>query len=154
MQNLSTTHLADIREWDEVYVPAGRGRTNFIDAADIAEAAAVCLTTSGHDGTAYEITGCEALTYDEVAAILSEACDRPITYPRPSAKAFKARMRAAGHDESFVGVMAAIYATARFGMAGGTTDDFRRLVGRDPRTLSEWAALNAACFMKVEGVTG
>ena len=38
MQNLSTTHASDIRDRDEIYVPAGRGRTNFIDVADIGEA--------------------------------------------------------------------------------------------------------------------
>jgi len=146
MQNLSTTHCADIRERNEICVPAGRGRTNFIDAADIAEAAAVCLTTPGHGGKAYEITGSEALTYEQVAAILSEACGRTISYSRPSARQFKARMKTAGHPDEFVSVMSSIYALARFGMAAGTTDEFERLVGRKPTTVAEWAARNASCF--------
>lgn len=146
MQNLSTTHGADIRERDEIYVPAGRGRTNFIDAADIAEAAAVCLTTPGHDGKAYEITGSEALTYEQVASILSAACGRTITYARPSAKQFKARMKATGHPDEFVSVMSSIYALARFGMAAGTTDEFEKLVGRKATTVAEWAAGDEAGF--------
>lgn len=140
MQNLSTTHLADIKDRDVIYVPAGRGRTNFIDVADIAEAAAACLTSPGHECRAYEITGTESLTYDEVAAVLSKACGRLITYARPSSAEFKAHMRAAGYDEDFVAVMAAIYATARFGLAAGTTDTLRTLIGREPTTLAEWAA--------------
>lgn len=146
MQNLSTTHCADIRERDEIYVPAGNGRTNFIDGADIGEAAAVCLTTAGHTKKAYELTGSEALTYSQVAEILSAACGRPITYPKPSGKQFKARMKAAGHDDEFVRVMGAIYAIAKFGMAAGTTDTFEKLVGRKPHTLAEWAAASAACW--------
>jgi len=146
MQNLSTTHVADIRERDEIYVPAGNGRTNFVDVADIAEAAAVCLTTPGHDRRAYEITGSEALTYEQVARILSEACGRTITYSKPSAKQFRTRMRETGHAEEFVSVTSMIYALARFGMAGGTKDDFERLVGRRPTTMAEWAARNAGCF--------
>ncbi len=146
MQNLSTTHRADICERDEVYVPAGNGRTNFIDVADIGEAAAVCLTTPGHDRTAYELTGSEALTYEQVAVILSAACGRPITYPRPSAKEFKSRMKAAGHDSEFVSVMGSIYAIAKLGMAAGTTDELEKLIGRPPTTLAQWAERSGACF--------
>lgn len=147
MQNLSTTHLADIRDRGEIFVPAGSGRTNFIDVADVGEAAAVCLTSPGHENRAYEITGSEALTYDEVAAILSAACDRKITYRRPSAKQFKAHMKAEGHDDDFVSVMGSIYALAKFGMAGGTTGTFETLVGRKPHALEQWAAKNASCWM-------
>lgn len=148
MQNLSTTHCADIRERDEIFVPAGNGRTNFIDAADIGEAAAVCLTTPGHDRKAYEITGSEALTYAEVADILSHACGRSIAYPRPSARAFNERMKAAGHANDFVSVMGSIYATARFGLAARTTGEFEKLVGRKPHTLVEWAEQNAGCWAR------
>ncbi len=146
MQNLTTTHLADVRDRGEIFVPAGRGRTNFIDAVDVAAAAAVCLTTPGHDHQAYEITGSEALTYEEVAAVLTSACEREISYPCPSAKQFKARMKEYGHDDDFVSVMSSIYAIARFGMAAGTTDTFAKLVGRQPRTLAEWARENAAVW--------
>ncbi len=150
MQNLSTTHCADIRDHDEICVPAGKGRTNFIDATDIAEAAAVCLTSRGHERKAYEITGSEALTYEQVASTLSAACGRTISYSRPSAKQFKERMRAAGHPDEFISVMASIYALAKFGMAAGTTDEFERLVGRKPITFAEWAASNADCFLARE----
>jgi uncharacterized protein YbjT (DUF2867 family) len=150
MQNLSTTHLADIRERDEVFVPAGKGRTNFIDAGDIAEAAAVVLTEPGHEGKAYELTGSEALTYTEVAEILSAACGREITYPRPSDSDFKERMKAAGHNDEFVSVMGSIYAIAKFGMAAGTTDELHQLIGRAPTTMEQWAARNSACFEAVE----
>lgn len=146
MQNLTTTHCDDIRDRGEIYVPTGNGRTNFIDVADIGEAAAVCLSTPGHERMAYEITGSEALTYHDVAAILSEACGRPITYPRPSARQFKARMKARGYDDGFITVMGSIYAIAKLRMAAGTTSTFEALVGRAPRTLREWAAHNAACW--------
>jgi uncharacterized protein YbjT (DUF2867 family) len=146
MQNLSTTHRADISEYDEVFVPAGRGKTNFIDVADIAEAIAVVLTTPRHLGRAYELTGSEALTYDQVADILSQACGRRITYPRPSGREFKNRMKTRGHDEKFVSVMASIYLIAKVGMAGGTTGELEKLLGRKPTTLAEWARRNAECF--------
>jgi uncharacterized protein YbjT (DUF2867 family) len=148
MSNLSTTHREDIVERDEVFVPAGQGRTNFIDVGDIAEAAAVVLTEPGHEGKAYELTGSEALTYEEVAGMLSDACGRPIVYPSPSSREFKQHMREAGHDEEFISVMGSIYTLARLGMASGTTGELEKLIGRPPTTLAEWARANAECFAK------
>ena len=149
MQNLSTTHAPDICERDEVFVPAGTGRTNFVDVADIAEAAAVVLTEEGHEGKAYEITGSEALTYEEVAAILSEACGRQVVYPRPSAREFKERMKSRGHDDEFVSVMGSIYRIASLGMAAGTTNDLEQLIGRKPTMFREFAQRDVACFARV-----
>ncbi len=146
MQNLATTHRADICDRDEVFVPAGRGKTNFIDAADVAEAIAVVLTTPGHLGKAYELTGSEAVTYTKVAEVLSWACGRRITYPSPSAREFKSRMKASGCDDDFVSVMGSIYLIAKVGLAAGTTDELQRLIGRSPTTLREWAQRNADCF--------
>lgn len=148
MQNLSTTHRADIRDASQIYVPAGSGRTNFVDAADVAEAAAVCLTTAGHEREAYEITGSEALTYQQVAEILSDVCRRPIAYPRPSARQFKQHMKKSGHHDDFVRVMGSIYALARFGMAAGGTDDFENLAGRKPHTLRQWAEQARQCWQR------
>lgn len=146
MQNLSTTHRADICECDEVFVPAGRGKTNFIDAADVAEAIAVVLTTPGHLGKAYELTGSEVLTYAEVADTLSQACGRQITYTSPSAREFKSRMKASGCDDEFVSVMGSIYLIAKLGMAAGTSDELQRLIYRPPTTLHEWALRNIERF--------
>lgn len=146
MQNLSTTHCADICERDEVFVPAGRGRTNFIDAEDVARALAVVLTTPGHLGKAYEITGSEALTYTQIAETLSQACGRRIVYANPSAKVFKSRMKVRGGADEFVSVMGSIYLIAKLGLAAGTTDELQRLIGRTPTTFDEWARRNAGCF--------
>ena len=40
MQNLSTVHAADAREFDEIVVPASLGLSAFVDARDMAAAAA------------------------------------------------------------------------------------------------------------------
>lgn len=93
MQNLLEAHRRDIVDHDEIFVPAGNGKTSFVDAQDIGEVAAVVLTESGHANQAYDITGSEALDYGEVATIFSEVLGRSITYPQPSLLTFAARMR-------------------------------------------------------------
>lgn len=41
MQNLTTTYRSDIRDHDEIFLPAGHSRTAFIDARDIGRVAAI-----------------------------------------------------------------------------------------------------------------
>lgn len=135
MQNLLEVHGRDIVEHDEVFVPAGSGKTSFVDARDIGEVAAVVLSESGHTNRAYEITGPEALDYGAVAAVFSEVLDRSITYPNPSLWAFARRMRRRGKPLGYIALMCGIYTTARLGLAARVTEDSHRLLGRQPRTM-------------------
>ena len=150
MQNLLTTHLDDVRR-GELVVPAGRGRTSFVDARDVAAAAVQALTTPGHDRRAYALTGGEALTYDEVAATLSAELRRPVAYRRPSLARFVRHMRGAGHPADFVLVTAAIYTAARLGLAARVTDDLPRLLGRAPIALREFVRDHRAAFDAASG---
>ncbi|NJM06892.1 SDR family oxidoreductase [Candidatus Gracilibacteria bacterium] len=138
MQNLDTTHRLDIKDHNEIYVPAGNGRTSFIDVRDIAAVAARTLTEDGHVGQAYPLTGSVALTYGEVAEIFTRVLARPITYPNPALPAFTARMRSYGHAFDFIMVMIGIYTTARLGLAAFVSDDCERLLGRAPITVEQY----------------
>ncbi len=141
MQNLSTTHAPEIRDLDEIWIPAGRGsRTAHVDARDVAAVAAHALAEPGHEGKAYTPTGAKALTYDEIATILSKEMGRPIRYRNPNLLAYWRRMRARGMERGMVGVTIGIYSAARFGMASGLTDEVERLTGRRPFTFEEFAA--------------
>jgi uncharacterized protein YbjT (DUF2867 family) len=140
MQNLSTTHAPEIRELDEIWVPAGRGsRTAHVDARDVAAVAARSLVEVGHEGKAYTPTGPAALTYDEIATILTAELGRSIRYKDPGPLAFWHRLRRRGTPRAMVGVMLGIYTAARLGMAAGITDDVERISGRPPITFAAFA---------------
>jgi uncharacterized protein YbjT (DUF2867 family) len=139
MQNLSTTHRDEISVRSEIFVPAGRGKTSFIDVRDIAAVAALALTEDGHANQIYELTGDEALDYYQVADQLSVVLGRRITYQRPGLLNFVRRQRARGAPWPFVLVMAGIYTTARLGLAGRLTGDVRRLLGRAPISFRQYA---------------
>lgn len=138
MQNLSTTHRDDIRDRDMIFVPAGRGKTSFIDTRDISAVAAKVLTEEGHQFKAYELTGKDSIGYGEAAAIFSEVLGRKIIYTNPSPVRFYFSMRKRGLDRSFVLVMIALYSAARFGMASRTTTDTEKLLGREPITFAQF----------------
>lgn len=140
MQNLSTTHAPEIRELDEIWVPAGRrSRTAHVDARDVAAVAARALVEVGHEGKAYTPTGPAALTYDEIASILSAELGRPIWYADPGLLAFWHRLRRRGMPRAMVGVMLGIYTAARLGLAAGMTDDVERITGRPPTAFPAFA---------------
>jgi NAD(P)H dehydrogenase (quinone) len=58
----------------------GQGRISAASRADYAEAAAVTLTTEGHIGAVYELGGDEAFTPAELAAAISAAAAKQVTY--------------------------------------------------------------------------
>ncbi len=136
MQNLNTTHREDIRIRDRLFMPAGNGRTSFIDVRDIAAVAVKFLTQEPNrsKGTqidrAYDLTGAAALTYSEVATIFTNVLDRPIHYAKPSITIFIWQMLRQGFPLQLVLVMVGIYTTARFGLAGMVTSDVEQLLGR------------------------
>ncbi|MFN3596596.1 MAG: SDR family oxidoreductase [Rubricoccaceae bacterium] len=139
MQNLAGMHAADIRA-GHLSVPAGDGKTSFVDARDVGEAAAVVLTVPGHEHRAYDLTGPEALDYFEVARVLSEVLGRRVEYRRPGSLEFLRREQERGTPTSLALVMAGIYATARLGLADRVEQDLGRVLGRSPRTLAQFAA--------------
>ena len=148
MQNLDTTHRADIVENDDIFIPAGQGQTAFIDVRDIGQVAARTLTEAGHENVAYPLTGSEALTYDEVAQIMTEELGRPISYSDPSPLAFARRMRERGHPGSYINVMNGIYLTTRLGMAATIYPQAAELLGRPPITMRQYVRDYAAAFRK------
>ncbi|MEM4780223.1 MAG: NmrA family NAD(P)-binding protein [Halalkalicoccus sp.] len=147
MQNLDEVHAGAIRERSEVFVPAGSGKTSFVDARDVGAVGAVCLVESVHGGRTYDLTGPDALDYYDVAAILARELDRPITYPNPAPWTFAYRELAAGRPLAFVLVMLGIYTTARVGFAGRVTEDVERVLDRPPRSLAAYAAEYREAFV-------
>jgi uncharacterized protein YbjT (DUF2867 family) len=146
MQNLNTTHREDIKIRGELLMPAGKGKTSFIDVRDIAAIAVRTLIEDGHQFCSYALTGKEALTYYEVADIFTSVLGKPIRY-NPSLLKFIWQMRSSGLSMGFILVMVAIYATARLGLAGEITPDIEQLLNRSPITIRQYVEDYAECWL-------
>jgi uncharacterized protein YbjT (DUF2867 family) len=138
MQTLSDFHREDVRERGEIFVPAGRGRTSFVDARDVAAVAVAALTEAGHLNRAYPLTGGEALDYYQVARTLTEVLSRPVFYRAPSTARFVAVMLRRGHRFPEVAALAALYTLARLGLAATVTGDTAGVLHRPPITLQRF----------------
>ena len=142
MQNLHrqiSTHGVDIVERAELFIPAGRGRTTFIDARDAAAVAAQALLhPHQHRNVVHHLTGSAALTMAEVADALTGALGYPVTYTHPGLIAFARRLRGREVGWDTIGFMSAVYTLTRLGQNQPVTDEVARLLGRPPRTLEEF----------------
>jgi uncharacterized protein YbjT (DUF2867 family) len=146
MQNLSTQYREDIGTRSKIHVPAGRGKTSFIDVRDIAAVAARVMGRAEHFGRAYTLTGGEALDYFQVARVLTEVLGRPVRYTNPSPREFRARLREQGAAEDFIRVLRGIYFTARIGLAARLTPDVEQLLGRLPIPLERFVRDHAGLW--------
>jgi uncharacterized protein YbjT (DUF2867 family) len=122
------------------------GRIAMVDARDVAAVAVAALTAPGHAGQTYVITGPEALSHARVAAILSEAVGRKITYRDIPLEALREQLVASGAPPWLVEVRMEFTSVLREGFAAVVTDTVARTTGCAPRPLADFAAEHAGRF--------
>ena len=116
---------------------AGDGRVASAPRADYAEAAAVVLSTDGHDGAVYELSGDVAWSFDELAAVFGDVLGREVSYQRLTPDEHRAALIGAGLDEGTAGFVVALDGNAAEGLLGVTTGDLSKLIGRPTVPLAE-----------------
>jgi NAD(P)H dehydrogenase (quinone) len=115
----------------------GDGRIAYVSREDCAAAAAAVLTTESHEGRAYDITGPEALSQRDVAALLSEVSGRPVEAVAVDDEAFIEGLTTAGLPEAAARAFASYGRAIREGYLDQTSDAVENLAGRPPRSLRE-----------------
>jgi uncharacterized protein YbjT (DUF2867 family) len=136
----------EIRRTGEIRAAAGDGRTGFIAADDVAAAAARVLTTDGHEGATYVLTGPEALSYADVAARFAAVFAWQVQYIDLPAEQARELWRARGLDPWEADGAIERFDWIRQGGADTVTDTVRELTGADPRPLHEWLSESRAAF--------
>jgi uncharacterized protein YbjT (DUF2867 family) len=146
-------HADAVRHTGRLMAPAGSAEIAFVDPRDVAASAAAALAEGGHEGSAYALTGSEAITFERIAGDLSAATGRPIAYvdvPEPDARQ---GMVAAGLPEPVADAIIAIFAVQRTGAMARTSDTVLTLTGREPRSFARFAHEHAEVFGAAELVS-
>lgn len=115
----------------------GAGRIASVPRADLAEAAAVVLTTQGHDGAVYELGGDVAWSWEEFAETAAGVLGTPVSYHALTPEEERESLRAAGLPPQTVEMIVALSADTRDGLLSLTTGDLARLLGRPTTSLEE-----------------
>lgn len=139
-----------VREQGMLFAPAGDAAISMVHPADVAAAAAVALTTDGHDGATYVLTGPTAISYAEVAADLSVATGRPVGYADIPLEAAREALLKAGLPPFVIEQLLEVFAALRRGEQSMPTDAVQRLTGWAPRSFATWAATYADVFRSTE----
>ena len=143
---LGPSLLRGIQERGELALAAGEARISYLDTRDVGAVAAAALVDARHENAAYTLTGPEALDHSQVAASLSEAAARPITYRPLGDDELRARLGAAGFPPAWQERLVGFYRLVRTGACGLVSPDAERVLGRPLRTLASFAREQAAAW--------
>ncbi|WP_437744201.1 NAD(P)H-binding protein [Sorangium sp. So ce1504] len=139
-------HAAAIAGRGELTTATGGGRVGFVDADDIAEVAARALFDGAPHNTSHVITGPEALSYDDVAAIVSRIAGRAIRHVRAGEEDARAYLVRAGVPSPYAGFLVSLDLAIRDGAEDRVTDVVQRVTGRAPRAFGDLARAHAHVF--------
>ncbi|MFJ5711552.1 NmrA family NAD(P)-binding protein [Streptomyces sp. NPDC093105] len=139
-QNFTEGLLAEGVTAGELVFPAGDTPEPFLDVADLADVVVETLLTDAHAGLVHELTGPRALTFDEVAAELSGASGRPVTYTSVTREQYARLLADFGIPGPEAEWYADLFTTLLDGHNVDPTDGVKRVLGREPRSFARFAA--------------
>jgi NAD(P)H dehydrogenase (quinone) len=146
MEDLLAT-AGTIRDEAAIRLPAGHGRVGFVAAGDVAAVAARVLTSPGHEGATYVVTGPEALRFTDVAARISAVFAREVGYTDQSAHRARELMLARGLSPWQADGNLELFDWIRQGGANTVTATVRELTGADAQPVEDWLDESRAGFL-------
>ncbi|TDC95370.1 NAD-dependent epimerase/dehydratase family protein [Nonomuraea deserti] len=125
--------------------PFGQAARSLIHEKDIAAVAVHVLTSAGHNGAAYALSGPEQLTQAEQVRVIGEVLGREVRWEELPIGEAREQLRAAWGDPAFVDLALQTWGgfVTRPERVTGTVE---RLLGRPPLTFRRWAEDRAADF--------
>jgi uncharacterized protein YbjT (DUF2867 family) len=132
--------LPTIKSQGQVFSPTGNGKIAPISPSDIAAAAAVALTSDGHESKIYMLTGPELLSAHEQVEILSNAIGIPIRCVDVPVSAAADQMNKMGAPDFLVEGLSKMWEVIKEGKASIQTKDLERLTGSKGETFEHWCA--------------
>ncbi|MCX5060307.1 MULTISPECIES: NAD(P)H-binding protein [unclassified Streptomyces] len=133
-----------LRAGDEVSTPFADRPAASIDPADLAEVAALALTTDDHAGATYELSGPQSLTPADELAILGEALGRDLRLRPVPDDAARTGMAHYGFPPEVVDAI--MQRTLESDRGAEVLPTVEKALGRRPRTFAQWAREHAGAF--------
>jgi len=138
MQNLMMA-AQSVAQQGALYFALADGKMGLIDSRDISDFAAHVLTTEGHEGKTYTLTGPASLSMYQIAAAIGEAVGKTVTYVPVPVEGARQSMAQMGMDEWMVNLMCDYFTAYSANWGDLVTDDFQRLTGKSPRSIEQFA---------------
>lgn len=143
-QNFSEGAFIDMVLNGAITLPAGDQVEPFVDVDDIVDVAVAAFTEDRHNGQVYEVTGPRLMTIADVAADLSKATGREITYVDVAHDGFVAEVANSGAPKDVVWMLDYLFSTVLDGRNAHLTDGVQRALSRPPKDFADYARDAAA----------
>ncbi len=121
------------------YNCVGDTKISHVDARDVAEVAAVCLADAGYENKSYVLTGSQAITFDEIAAIFAQALGRSVSYVDLPPADLKAARLANGEPEWYLDAELELFACWKQGAGTAVTYTIADLTHHPATTYEAFA---------------
>ncbi len=128
------------------FTSAGEGRIPYIGREDCARAAAAALVSDQTTNARYDITGAQAYTRAEIAALVSQIAGKPIEVIQVSDEQLAQGLTGAGIPGPFVPVLVSFDTNTRLGHFDLVSEDVRKLTGQGPQSLRDFLLANKAAL--------
>ncbi len=125
---------------------APHGHNALIDSRDVVDAAVAVLTEPAKRGGRYVLTGPAALTWPDVAALLTSVLGRSIRYHATAVEERRKNLEESGLAPWRVELLLGLDEINRSDLYAMPTDAVLELTGHSPRTVKEYIESNRAAF--------
>jgi NAD(P)H dehydrogenase (quinone) len=125
-------------ETGTIFLPAGDGKASYASRSDLAAAAAMLLTSEGHENKVYEMGGSVAYSFHDIAGMLSELSGKSIQYVSPSPEIFMEQLKSYDlPDETIQGFASFCVAIAQ-GEFDFPSTELQTILGRKLQSVKEF----------------
>jgi uncharacterized protein YbjT (DUF2867 family) len=124
----------------------GTAEVSVVDTRDVAAVAVCALTQDGHDRKIYDLTGPEALSFDEIADHLSRATGKRISYVHVPPDYARKLLVGIGLPRWLVDDMLILSASYREGYGADVSSAVEEVTKQAPRTFGQFARDYAQAF--------
>lgn len=124
----------------EVSVPDSGAPEPFVDLDDVADVAVAALTSDGHVGRVYEITGPQLLTWDEAVGEIAKTIGQPVRFTRCTPKEFEHTLISVGIPEPDAAFTATLVAEILDGKNASLASGLQDALGRQPTAFTTFCA--------------
>lgn len=128
------------------YTSAGAGRTSYVLRDDLARAIAAGLAKPVAQNRVLTLSGPEAFTNAEIAAMVAQATGKPLQVVDLTDEQLAGGLKAAGLPEPVIPVFVSFDTATRAGVLADVTPTIETMTGRKPAPLHAWLEANKAAL--------
>ncbi|GHO47063.1 SDR family oxidoreductase [Ktedonospora formicarum] len=135
---------------DSFFIPMDDAFIAPIDVHDLVKVFHVVLTTEGHEGKMYELSGPDSMTMNDIAAQLSKALGRTIHYVNVTPEQERQQLVSFGMPEQLADAVNELYSERRKGSESNILLETQKLFGIRPTTFAEFVAQHVEIFQRTQ----